>query len=127
MLTWQLHRRRAPRSLIGILLVALILRGLIPAGYMPGTGGAFGLELCNGGSLPAHHLTDDPNHHHGGSGPHFEHCVFGSAPVPGPAPDVVIALTPPEAVDAPVTADRTPLLGVTLARAQQARAPPLPV
>lgn len=60
--------KRLPASLLPILLtVALVMRGLFPAGYMPGAGGA--VQLCPQG-LPAAAAAllaasgDHAHHHH---------------------------------------------------------------
>jgi hypothetical protein len=119
----RLHRR-ARRSLVGILLLAVLARGLIPAGYMPASGAGFGLQLCDAGL--SHHppLHGDPGP---GGAPHVEHCVFGNAPLTGPAPHGIVVVAPP----APVSAQSFPVkplrVSVRLPRTQQPRAPPLPV
>jgi hypothetical protein len=119
----RLHRR-ARRSLVGILLLAVLARGLIPAGYMPATGMGFGLQLCDAGL--SHHPPQ-----HGGPGPrgapHVEHCVFGNAPLPGPAPHGIVVVAPPAPVAALSFPAKPLRVSVRLLRTQQPRAPPLPV
>lgn len=60
--------------MIGTLLVALMWRSLIPAGFMPRSGGLLAVEICHAG-FPA------SISHHGdnGSRGHVEHCLFASA------------------------------------------------
>ena len=119
----RLHRR-ARRSLVGFLLLAVLARGLIPSGYMPATGAGFGLQLCDAGL--SHHLPEHGDRGSGGA-PHVEHCVFGNAPLTGPAPHGTVVVAPP----APVSAQSFPVKPlracVRLLRTQQPRAPPLPV
>jgi hypothetical protein len=70
--------RRHQRSLLsGLLLLALITRALIPAGFMPSSTGPFTMMICHGGALTQHHPNqpDDPSH--------FDHCPFGAAPAVG--------------------------------------------
>jgi hypothetical protein len=68
-----------------ILLLALLLRAYIPAGYMPVAGSPFRLELCPG----HHHVHTGPaqgaHPRHDGHPAQGEDCPFGSAPVAGPA------------------------------------------
>lgn len=114
---------RARRSLIGILLVAVLARGLIPAGYMPAYAGSLGLQLCNAGLT--HHSSHDSDPR-SGRAPHLEHCVFGNAPLAGPTPHGVIAL-PPAAPPSDSTFVTKPLqVSARIHRTQQPRAPPLP-
>ena len=118
----RLHRR-ARRSLVGILLLAVLARGLIPSGYMPATGAGFGLQLCDAGlSHPLQHGGPGP-----GGAPHVEHCVFGNAPLPGPAPHGIVVVEPPAPVSALSFPAKPLRVSVRLLRTQQPRAPPLPV
>jgi hypothetical protein len=102
--------------LISILLVAVVTRALIPAGFMPSRERPFTFEICPDG-FPAQLLHDsdphaDHHHHahgasgpaesqHGGSGSHdhaarAEHCVFAAAAATGPAPQAALLLVPIE-------------------------------
>lgn len=88
---------RFPSWMPAVLALALVLRGLFPAGYMPGAGGA--VQLCPHG-LPAAALLfdghDHDHHHHGNhhaaaaadptlstpgvlNGQDFERCSLGEA------------------------------------------------
>jgi len=92
----------------GMMLVALASRVLIPPGFMPASGRSLWIEICSDG-LPAGMLAQlepaqadgkgmesmgmDPMpadsmgpHHHHGSTPQSEHCVFGTACSAGAIP-----------------------------------------
>ncbi len=84
------------RWLISALLIALVVRALIPAGFMPATDRPFSFQICPDG-YPAHLLkaAHDPHaahqHHDDGAGDthnhssaSFEHCVFAAAAGAGP-------------------------------------------
>ncbi|MEJ1964074.1 MAG: hypothetical protein WDO56_22035 [Gammaproteobacteria bacterium] len=86
------------RWLIGTLLVALLVRALIPSGFMPANDRPLSFQICPDG-FPAALLESDPavaphhedsgdphaaHHHHGGahhnhSSASAEHCVFAAA------------------------------------------------
>jgi len=78
-------------QLITVLVVTLLLRSLIPSGFMPGKGG---LILCPDG-LPVLSVHTEHHHHGGGGSPtQFEHCPFGglaSGPVAQSCPLVSVA------------------------------------
>jgi hypothetical protein len=127
--------------LISLLLVAVVVRALIPAGFMPAADRPFTLEICPDG-FPAqllHHDEHAAHHHHAqtdsgspnaekGSQEHgaarAEHCVFAAAAGVGPAPQIALLLAPIETGAAPLftLTSRTPAL--TRHRVQQPRAPP---
>jgi len=83
--------------LISTLLIALFVRALIPAGFMPATDRPLSFQICPDG-FPAQRLRTaalDPHaahHHHDGhsGGTHnhssasSEHCVFAAAAGAGP-------------------------------------------
>ena len=105
------HRVR----IISLLLLVLVARALVPAGFMPSAGGSSALTLCPDGMV----MPAGP----GGSG-HADHCPFGAAPFA--APITHIAPTP-------VLAAAVSIAGVEslpwapsarVARAHQPRAPP---
>ncbi len=105
------HRSR----IISLLLLVLVARALVPAGFMPSTAGSAALTLCPDGMvMPAG----------AGSYGHTDHCPFGAAPFAAP-----IAHFPPT----PVLAAAVSITGVEslpwvpsarAARAHQPRAPP---
>ncbi len=128
---------RTKRRLLALVLPLLLLRLLVPAGFMP-MAGAGGLEivLCPAAAaLPpglamahaGHHM-----HHAGHAGdtapPAIEHhspCLFAAGAAPPVPPAVLLAAASPAApAAAPLPAQaRATALPVTL-RAQSARAPP---
>jgi hypothetical protein len=123
--------------LISLLLIAVAVRALIPAGFMPSADRPFTLQICPDG-LPSqflqsahhHHAQDDGgsqnpekgSHEHGAA--RAEHCVFAAAAGVAPAPQITMLLAPVEtrAALAFTPATRTPEL--TRHRVQQPRAPP---
>jgi DUF2946 family protein len=126
--------RRHP--LTWLVLPALLLRALIPAGFMPfaGTGGAY-LGLCPGaGSLAPSALIGHGHHHHAdeergapaapsGSGHHHPACIFSLGATSTAAATVLLV----SAIPAPrAPADRADSLVIlpTILRAQSSRAPP---
>jgi Protein of unknown function (DUF2946) len=74
------ERRTGEQRLAWLLLPALLLRVLIPLGFMPAHEAPFSLEICPDG-FPTQLLSHPAHHHdHGGGGrAHSEHCVFGTA------------------------------------------------
>lgn len=74
---------RGRQLLAALMLVAFAVRALVPAGFMPASGGAFSIEICPEG-FAAQLLPHGGHHPAGGSPTHTEHCVFGSAGASGP-------------------------------------------
>ena len=125
------HARR--HWLAAIVLSAVALRALIPAGFMPGAGG---LEFCSGGlASMASTMASMPgmaghHHHHADAGTpaktavHGEGCVFaGSAAglAPPCTPVVAVAVQSDATYSIPASViDWTP----TILRAQSPRGPP---
>jgi hypothetical protein len=104
--------------LISVLLVAVVTRALIPAGFMPGPDFTFQIcpdgfpaQLLHSAGAAAHASMHDEHaaHHvhaaaaqaesqHSGHGSHdhvarAEHCVFAAAAGAGPAPHAILLLT----------------------------------
>jgi hypothetical protein len=108
-------RRHHRLPIISLLLLALVARALVPAGFMPSTDGSSALTLCPDGMvMPS------------GSGgfAHTDHCPFGAAPFAAP----INHFAPP-----PVLATALGTVGfesaswvpsARTARANQPRAPP---
>jgi hypothetical protein len=77
---------RQHRWLPSLLVVALVLRALIPVGFMPGGNGQLALQICPEG-FPAALLHASDHHHHdsqGSTGHDHKswmqgHCPFGAA------------------------------------------------
>jgi hypothetical protein len=113
--------RAAARRLLALVLPVLLLRVLIPAGFMPlAAGGGLTVGLCPGA------VTSSPGHAHHGGHPHGEHvpCLFAASAAPAFSPPP-LALPPGSgaapAVAAPAGA--TPHLPSIL-RSQSPRGPP---
>jgi hypothetical protein len=128
--------RQGSRKLIaGILLVALVFRALVPAGFMPVPDHPLSLEICPEGFPPQllHHGMDHgPGMHHSGAASHShnsarsEHCVFAAVAGTGLA-------THAHGVHAPLDRSLAPLFDIApfalrtqRFRIQQPRAPPVP-
>jgi hypothetical protein len=128
-------RRR--RRLAVLLLPALLLRALIPAGFMPmaGAGGPhLGFcpgagELPPGAAAPATHASHPGHAEHGGDGrgvpgtPHHPACIFSPGAV------TAFAEPPADALPAPALTSLTahiaePIFLPTILRAQSPRGPP---
>ena len=98
---------RDHRRVVLVIAIGFLTRALIPAGFMPGTGG---LVFCLGGmSAPMAGPAGDHHHHHPGTGQqgsaptaarHGEGCVFAGSAT-GLAPPA--ALEPPHIAFTPTT------------------------
>jgi hypothetical protein len=120
--------RARSRALLAVILPALVLRAIIPVGFMPvAASGGPAMQLCPGaaamaGTLAGHH------HHPGGDAPggtaHNTLCVFAASAAPAMAP--VAAAIPLRAADVSC-AEQSSANSVSLPsilRTQSARAPP---
>ncbi|MBS0579712.1 MAG: hypothetical protein JSR36_10685 [Proteobacteria bacterium] len=115
--------RRRSRLWLGAVLPALVLRALIPFGFMPVAGHAgLAMELCPGAAA----MATGGHHHHGAPAADSAHalCIFAAGAAPALVPVVIdspltacCAATAPEAREAVL---RLP----SIQRAQSARAPP---
>jgi hypothetical protein len=118
--------RRRSRALLALVLPALVLRALIPFGFMPvaGNGGPT-MELCPGAMAAGGH---GPMHHEhgGGSLPGAAHalCVFAASAAPALAPVVLAAAPAAGSSAAGRAADPASLHLPSILRAQAASAPP---
>ncbi len=118
--------RRRPRALLAAVLPALLLRALIPFGFMPvGGQGGPSLELCPGvaamaGGGHGHH------HHPGGdpSGASHALCVFAASAAPALAPAPAAAPMAAAVAASAVQSDPVSLRLPSILRALAARAPP---
>ncbi len=117
------HRRRRKLRIISLLLLVLVARALVPAGFMPAGDGSAQLTLCPDGML----MPTVPGAAAGVSNLghlHADHCPFGSAPFA--APIVELAVIPVLAVAISISgldASRW-VPSVRVARTHQPRAPP---
>jgi hypothetical protein len=139
--------------LISLLLVAVAVRALIPAGFMPSADRPFTLQICpdgfpaqffnqghdphagphaGSGSEHANHVdehalqTDEAPQHgsHERSAARAEHCVFAAAASVGPPPQLSLLATPLAIEAAPQTDFFHPVIELTRYRVQQPRGPP---
>jgi len=112
--------------LMGVVLLALLLRSLIPIGFEPASDGSLSLVMCLQGFPPAIAAPGHPGQGHGATDDdgHCSFCTGFSAAPPSPllaalfllfAGIVVVSMT----VAAPA--------GISLVRIPQARAPPAPL
>jgi hypothetical protein len=122
-------RTLAHDYLLPLVIGALVLRALIPVGFMPGTGTGFSLTatLCNAPATgaPGIEIIEIP----GTGAPssiHAAHCDYCLTPVLGAA-FTLPALSPPTAIDsgAPRARADAPVSRFALERAQIPRGPPL--
>jgi hypothetical protein len=130
---------RTHRRLAFLVLPALLLRALIPVGFMPlaGAAGMF-LGLCPGASLgqgmahvghAGHGISHEHHHSGGGSDPGGTHrapCLFSAGASAGFATPLAAPALASAALTAPV--DRSParLFVPAILRAQSSRGPPSP-
>ena len=117
-----LFNRRRRELVTSILLVTLVLRALIPVGFMPASGEGFSLTLCRA-AFAAPSAPQDTGQHPGNP-LHVEHCAFGNAPAAGPAMEVARVLPTPVTVVEPILLYEPLLINVGLVRVQQPRGPP---
>ena len=131
-------RKRSSRALLAsIMLVPFALRALIPPGFMPASDRPFSIEICWEG-FPANMLAQgEPpsadsmgmdsmqgaHHHHSGSPPHSEHCVFGTCSA-GPTPHLPLPSDTPPTRRLRATAVVSIAGAVRLVHLPQSRAPP---
>lgn len=123
----ELGNRIAERfGVVAVLLLALLVRAAIPAGWMPNTTGDAPLIICTGhgpsvlGEGGPRPVPGEPHH----SGRH-DHCVFSGAGV-APLPEALLAPEPPAYAPAPRPQPRvnTAPAASRLHREQSARGPP---
>ncbi len=106
--------------LAGVLLAALVLRGLIPAGYMPATDHAFALQLCQVGLEQAPEHSGSSGHDAGSA----TYCSFGFAPGAGPVADAIAVTMSLQAIVRQVLVFRPVILTARSAYSPPPRAPP---
>jgi hypothetical protein len=130
---------RRSRRLLAAVLPLVVLRLLVPAGFMPmADAGGLTLALCPGETASGaavlsahagHHMHDAQ--HGGGHAPAAEHhtpCLFAASSAPAVAPGAALigAPTAPGRVGRRPAAARD-FIPASLKRAQSARAPPVPL
>jgi hypothetical protein len=124
-------RSRSARLVVGlVLLPALVLRVLVPPGFMPGTGAndAPTMQMCHGaGPLPAatqpvpggEHPAPEQGQHHQAP------CVFAAAGAVATPTPFALALDAPLVSVISALASDFFVIQKALHRAQAARAPPV--
>lgn len=114
--------RRRLHLLIALLLPLMVVRGLLPAGFMPvAQGGELRMALCSDGlQLPSDGQTSGD--HAPGSG---GDCLFAHAATSAPPPSI-ISLTPFGLVEgSTVHTPRAQQAPGVIPRAQSSRGPPV--
>lgn len=116
-------RRSHPLTLL--VLPALLLRALIPAGFMPAHDAPLALEICPEG-FPAALLLHATHHHDQGTrgGARGDHCLFGSACGSGPLLQAPQCVGSSAALKAAMPHPSASALPVRLVFLPQARGPP---
>lgn len=120
----------------------LVLRALIPFGFMPvASSGSLGIEFCPGeGTLPpgisahalhAGHLAHHHVHTGGGdpsqpSGEHHAPCLFALSASPAFAPVIMLPAPDPAAATAFTAPQTVRVFLPAIVRAQTPRGPPFP-
>jgi hypothetical protein len=101
-----------------LLLVMLLVRASVPAGFMPQSGNPLQLQLCSAGmpGMQPAHTTE--------SLAHATDCPFGHSPVAGPIAEGIVPTSFQASLSRPLLVFDTQPSGARLLRAQQARAPP---
>jgi hypothetical protein len=140
--------RSLSRWIISVLLVALCVRALVPAGFMPSADRPFSFQICPDGfpaellkrPAPAAHSDHAGHAHHqmgqaadpepqtGSSHEHgavrAEHCVFAAVASAGPVPDTLLLGTAIEAQQPPSIEPPSRVLATARFQLPQSRAPP---
>jgi hypothetical protein len=133
-----MRRRLRSPLLHALLLLAFLVRGLIPAGFMPATQAGFGfqLQLCSAEGLapspllpgfhdaadPAGAPSDAPAPH--GDGTHERPCIYAASAVSAPPPAALAALLAHAPAPAPASIALPAAVRPSIVRAQSPRAPP---
>lgn len=118
-----LRRHWLPNPVLwGVLLAALVLRALIPAGFMPSSAQPFALEICRAGFPAILDVGDE--HASTGHASSAEDCVFALAPLLGPAAHSVALAGVVPVADAPELRVVLPSISTRRFCISQPRAPP---
>jgi hypothetical protein len=128
------RRRRVLLALL--VLPVLVLRALIPVGFMPVSdrGGLY-IDFCPGEAQPPGALAAQPlaHHHHHGGADHGKPapashapCLFALSASPAFAPAVAMAALMPPAATPRAESPARAVFVPAIVRAQTPRAPPFP-
>lgn len=114
--------RRHLHLLIALLLPLMVMRGMLPAGYMPvAEGGVLKMALCSDGlRLPAG-SGDNGNHQLPGSS---GDCLFAHAAASAPPPSSIAVAAPAFADAQSVETRAAQQAASVIPRAQSSRGPP---
>jgi hypothetical protein len=112
--------RPGRRRLISLILLVLVARALIPAGFMPAGDGSAQLMLCPNGML----MPSDAGKAAGAGQLHTDHCPFGSAPFAAPITHLPVIPVVAGAVRTPAFEPASWVPSARAARTHQPRAPP---
>jgi hypothetical protein len=114
--------RRRLNLLIALLLPLMVLRGLLPAGYMPvARGGVITMALCSDG-LPLPHPAGGADHPLPGSG--GSDCPYAHATASAPPPAFVTLRATEFRPAGSVALHSAQLPALVIPRAQSSRGPP---
>ena len=108
--------------LIRAVVIALVCRALIPAGFMPAADGSFALQICRSGFLVAFD-AHEPLRNSGGHS-HVEYCPFGALPGAAPLSHIVAFQPSWLPVSEPVAERAVRRAGERADRAHLPRGPP---
>lgn len=112
------------RDLItSVLLATLVLRALVPTGFMPSADQPFAMQMCGVG-FHGHFIGFQDGNTHPGKRSQFDHCPFGSAPVTGPLSQLATLLPSWQSIDQPLVTIEPPRLAMRFNHVHQPRAPP---
>ncbi len=120
--------RRRLHLVIALLLPLMVLRAMLPAGYMPVTeNGTLRIAMCSDGlysaaTVPSSDSTTDRGNHElpAGSGD----CAFANAATSAPPPAGFLSIVVSTSDAGAVQARAAPTHSVSLVRVQSARGPP---
>ena len=128
--------RRRQWLLAGLVLPVLVLRALIPLGFMPVSArDGLRIDFCPGEAQPPGALGGESlaHHHHHGGADHgtpapasHAPCLFALSASPAFAPAVAHAALIPPAATAPADSPARAVFLPAIVRAQTPRAPPFP-
>jgi hypothetical protein len=120
--------RRHLHLVIALLLPLMVLRAMLPAGYMPvAENGTLRITMCSDGFQPA--ATDQSGDQRTGNGDHqlpsnSGDCPFANAAVNAPPPAVSQSIVTIESDAGTAPASAAPARTVSIVRVQSARGPP---
>jgi hypothetical protein len=116
--------RRRPRLAL-LVLPALLLRALIPMGFMPARETPFSVTICPDG-FPTQLLVHAAHHHHQGRGDagRGDHCLFGSTSGSGPLSESAPGGATLAALQLAGPPPATPAFSVRLVYLPEPRGPP---